>query len=293
MYMSLRNHVTESPKTPKVSKDSTDPKDSATENLLFTLPRELRNKIYRNVLCSKYLICWPNTWEKGKAVSHVDRPLLRLRRRQFVWRAPWSGHHTKKIKRLFWADIALLLTSKAISHEGMEIMYQESWFSGYVGQSPESKYRFTPLPSQQILERIQNLEMSMCMCNSWNHLASGIWLTYSETMRQTCRISLCCYDCLDKYRHAIFEACHFCIGFRVVTLTLDLDDMDGGNRTLMELHRSIRENFRDSLEPHLGHSRSYEIGNVLALDFHPRKHIEVITAERNERMVLRRSVAAN
>ena len=87
------------------------------------------------------------------------------------------------------------------------------------------------------------------------------------------------------YRDSILEACQSLIGFRVVTLTLDTIYVDAewavaeGDPHFKEVYRPLREDFREALEPHLGHSRTYEIGNVLALDFYPRKHIEDVDAK--------------
>ena len=262
MYMSLRNYVMNGQQTPK---------DAATPNRFFTLPREVRDMIYRETLCSTYMICWPKRWKRGKAVFHDDRLLFWFRHRQIVWRGCfWSGRVWTKKRPLFWADIALLLTSKAISHEGMEIMYNQSLFSLYRGLRSECVYNVTPLPSQQVLERIQNLEMAICVCDILNESATETWLTFSgsDTKRNTCRIFISCYDCLDDFRDPIFEACQSLIGFKVVTLTLDLVWMDAG------LNHDLLETFQVALEPHLGHSRSYEIDSVLALEFHPRKHLE-------------------
>lgn len=124
MYRSLVSHVRKSQKKSN---------PSGTLDRWFTLPREIRDEIYRMILCKRYLIHWPARWKRGKAVFHDDRPLFCLRGWQITWRGVfWSGYIGTKKRQLFWADIALLLTSKAINREAMEIMYEGSLFCVYV-----------------------------------------------------------------------------------------------------------------------------------------------------------------
>ena len=243
----------------RVKKGQKAPKDSETQNRLFHLPRELRDQIYREVLCKNYLIHWPARWKRGSAFFYEDRPLFWFRGRLCFWRAYfWSGHFMMKKRKLYWADIALLLTSKAISQEAIEIMYEGSSFCVYVGQRSERFYPITPLPSSQVLGRVQNLEMGTCVCDTLDYTASETWFNKfngRDTMRNTCRISFPCYYCLIfcEDHEPFLRACQSLVGFKTVILTLELlcVQADEEDETL-ERYNSIRADFQTALEPHLG-----------------------------------------
>ncbi|CAD6564451.1 MAG: hypothetical protein ASARMPREDX12_002887 [Alectoria sarmentosa] len=278
MYRFLISHVK---KNQKMSKPS------ETQNRWFSLPREIRDEIYREVLCKRYLIHWPARWKRGKAMGNEDRPLLWSRGQVvLVWTGLfWSGHVWMKKRPLFWADIALLLTSKAISQEAIDIMYKGSLFCVYVGQRPCYRNRMTPLPSQSLLDRMQNIEMGTCVCDTLDYTASETWFKHfngGHTKRNTCRISFPCYYCLCWCSdHApFFRACQSLVGFKTVTVTLELLCADAGEEeeVLSEVYNSMREDFKAALEPHLGPSRSYDVENVFCLEFHPRKHLEDVQA---------------
>lgn len=269
MCGSLIRHVKKMPKQPE------------TQNRWFTLPREIRDMVYREVLCKKYLVQWSARWKRGKAVFNDDRPLFWFRGRHWSWRGLfWM------IKRpLFWADIALLLTSKAISQEAIDIMYEESSFCVYLGQRSIRWYRMTPLPSQQLLARMQNFEIGMCVCDTLDRTASETWFENfdgSHTMRNTCRISFPCYYCLlELYdNHAPFSrACRSLVGFKAVTITLQLPCAHADlEEEWSELCTSMREGFKTALEPDLGPGRCYDVEHVFSLEFHPRKYLEDVQA---------------
>ena len=185
-----------------------------------------------------------------------------------------------KKRPLFWANISILLTSKAIYQEAREIMYKESLFCVYVGQRSERLYRITPLPSQHVLSAIQNIEMGTCVCDTEDYRASETWFKKfngRDTKRNSCRISFPCYYCLVwcSDHTPFFRACQSLVGFKTVTVTLEITCADADeNEELLEIYNSMREDFQAALEPHLGPSRSYNVENVFALEFHPRKHLE-------------------
>lgn len=258
---------------------------SETTNLWFTLPREIRDEIYREVLCKRYLIHRPTRWKRGKALCDNDRILFEFRRR--LWTCPgilWSGHIWMAKRPTFWAKVALLLTSKAVCQEAIEMMYKESLFCVRVGEISLWPHRMTPLPSRQLLSRIQNLEVNTCVCTTMDYTASGTWFQKfngSDTRRNSCRISFPCYHCLvccEDHTH-FFKACQSLVGFKTVTITLKqkYKDVDG-EEVLFERYNSIREDFQAALEPHLGAGRCYDIGYLFCLEFHPRKHLEDLLA---------------
>ena len=268
-----------------VKKSRRMPEHSETPNRLFTLPREIRDQIYREILCKRYLIHWPTRWKRGKAVHNDPRPLFWFRGTHIHWMGMFrSGHIWMKKRPLFWADIALLLTSKAICQEAMEIMYEGSLFCVYVGQRSEPLNRMTPLPSPQILSRIQNLEIGTCVCDTLDYTASQTWCENfrgTDIKRNTCRISFPCYYCLVWCEsHApLFRACQSLVGFKTVIVTLELLCIDADQEEeLLEIYSSMREDFQAALEPHLGPSQLFDFGNVFALVFHPRKHLEDVQA---------------
>ena len=274
----LTRHINKSPKTPKFSE---------TRNRWFDLPREIRDQIYREILCKRYLISWLARWKRGKVMGNDYRPLFWFRGRHIVWGGLfWSGHVWMKKRRLFWAHIALLLTSKAISQEAIEVMYQGSLFCVYVGQRSERFYRMTPLPPQQLLDRMQHIEIQTCVCDTLDFTASESWLGNFDgghTKRNTCRISFPCYYCLHwcENHEPFFRGCQSLIGFKTVTVALELLCADADaeeEEELSEIYNSMRDDFKAALEPLLGPSHSYDVGNVFSLEFHPRKHLEDVQA---------------
>lgn len=280
MYEFLVRHVQKRQKIPK---------HSETQNRWFLLPREIRDMVYRELLCKRYLIHRSARWKQGKAFFHEDTPFYWFRGRHYYWRSYWwSGHVFMRKRPLFWADVSLLLTSKAISQEAIEIMYEGSVFSIYVGQPSLRFYRLTPLPPQHLLDRMQNIEMGTCVCDTLDFKASEAWFknfNAGHIKRNSCRISFPCYYCLlwcedEGGSHApFFRACQSLVGFKTVTLTLELlcADVDE-EEELVEVYNSMREDFKAALEPYLGPSRSYDDGPVFSLEFRPRNHLEDVQA---------------
>lgn len=234
----------------RVKKRQQTPQDSEIPNRWFTLPREIRDLIYREVLCKSYLIQWPVTWKQGKSVSYDDRPLFWFRGRQCYWRSySWSGHIWMKRRPVFWADVALLLSSKAISLEAIEIMYEGSLFCVNLMKRPERWYPMTPPPSQQVLACVRNLEIGVCLCEiddveAFNFMACDTWLKkFNDTdiKRNTCRISFSCHFCshwcqFEEYTRFL-RACHSLLGFKTLTI---------------EIYNTKRQDLQAALEPHLG-----------------------------------------
>lgn len=163
-------------------------------------------------------------------------------------------------------------------------MYEGSLFCVYVGQRSERFYRMTPLPSPQMLSRIQHLEVGTCVCDTLDFTAIETWFKNFNTTnikRNTCHISFPCYYCLVWCNsHApFFQAYQSLVGFETVDVTLELLCIDADEEEeLLEIYRSMREDFQAALEPHLGPSRSLDFENVFALEFHPRKHLEDVQA---------------
>ena len=295
MYRSLVTHVKKGQKTRERSE---------TPNRWFMLPREIRDEIYFQVLCKRYLIHWPARWKQGKRVYHDDRPLFWFRGRLFSWRGwAWSGHIGTVKRPLYWADIALLLTSKAISQEAIEIMYKWSSFSVYVGMRSVRWYRMTPLPPQQLLSRMQNLIVGTCVCDTLDYTASEKWLKSfhgNDVQRRYCRISFPCYYCLVwcTDHTPFYKACQSLVGFDTVIITLEQLCGDAEDEEeLSELYNSMREDFQTALEPHLGPGLSYGAENCFCLRFHPRKHLENVRADRSksgaQALVLEEDKASN
>lgn len=253
-------------------------KDSETSNRWFSLPREIRDMIYRELLCKNYLIRWSARWKRGRAVCNYPRPLFWFRGTHVHWMGMfWSGHGWMRKKRLFWAEIALLLTSKAISQEAMEIMYKESLFCIYVGQLSERLYRMTPIPPQQLLDRMQNIEVQTCLCD----VASETWFKDFKSGHNTFQIFFPCNWCLHEDHTSIFQACQSLVCFKTVTVILELPCVyEDQVEELLELYNSLRKELKAALEPHLGPSWSYdaELEGELSLEFHPRKHVEDVQA---------------
>lgn len=261
------------------------PKHSDTTNLWFTLSREIRDQIYREVLCKRYLIHRPARWKRGKTLRNENRPLREYAISVRFWTGIyWRGHAWMLKKPTSWANVALLLASKAICWEAIEMMYKESSFCVYMGEKSVWWHRLTPLPSQQLLSRIQNLEVDTCVCDTLDYTASETWFQKfngSDTKRNSCRISFPCYSCLVwcEDHTPFFRACQSLVGFKTVTITLEQRYMDAdGSGVLIERYNSIREDFQTALEPHLGPGRPYDIGYVYCLDFYPRKHLEDLLA---------------
>lgn len=280
MYEFLVRHVRHRQKKPK---------HSETQNRWFKLPREIRDMIYREVLCKRYSIHWSPYFKQGKAFYYFYYAAFWFRGTHYYWTTYWwSGHLFMKKRPLFWADVSLLLTSKAISKEAMEIMYEGSVFSVHVGHLSLPHYDLTPLPSRHLLDRMQNLEVHTCVCWNLDFNAIETWFNSfnaGPVKRNSCRIYCSCYYCLFWCEHnggshvPFFQACRSLVGFKTVTVTLRHIRGDAEEKeVLVEAYTSMREDFKAALEPHLGPGRSYDVGQVFALEFRPRKHLEDLQA---------------
>ena len=265
----------------RLKKDQSTSKNSETPNRFFTLPREIRDQIYREVLCRRYLLLWSASRKSEGPKCSEQGPLFWFRGTHYHWLGwLWSLHRWMKKRPISWADSGLLVVSKAISREAIEIMYAESLFRAYTGETSERWFPLRPLPSQQTLDRIQNLEIETCVCETLNFTETENWFKAFDsrhTKRNFCRITLPCYYCLFwcEDHTPFFRACQTLVGFRRVIVTLELLYVNSEQeRAFGERYTSMREEFQAALEPHLGPGRSYNVGRSLNLEFHPREHLE-------------------
>lgn len=237
----------------------------------FSLSREIRDMIYYHLLCKKYLLVWPTLWDKND---------------------PRSYHPP-------FADIALPLASNIVCQEATETMYKNSIF---VVDMDYSLFQVTPQPSQNLTDRIQNIDIRLdlqvyrnlerssrtkaALLQKWEQYISAF--SDSSIKRNSCEIILMCsvpvppafmqerffraIKSLTSYKRLMFQ-----LVCPPKAFNLTREDAIGGysprtphtgtRKDYSEMSQAIKTAF----EPHLGAARCYRTCNVLYLEFLPRK----------------------
>lgn len=146
---------------------------SLATSAFFTLPREVRDMMYRELFARFYLIVWPTQWDKSSP----------------------RGYHPP------FADITLLLVSRAISEEAISVMCKKSVF---VLDLDYYVFDMTQRPSQHIMNRMLNVDIKFNLSifrelaarndgsalAIWKHCLEG--LAGSHLHRDVCQITITC-----------------------------------------------------------------------------------------------------
>ena len=153
---------------------STDVTDSIASNqggMLFILPRELRDMVYRYVLKGNYLVSGKPETMSSDLFSE----------KEFCG----MGEHGASILRV----------AKAVSDEATKVLYSESRFRF---DFPFREGETMRLPSREAFERMMDIELNMTLGTEVTFtdqgLPPGARLRHFENLRQNWRFVLCCIN---------------------------------------------------------------------------------------------------
>ncbi|CAD6575266.1 MAG: hypothetical protein ASARMPREDX12_007174 [Alectoria sarmentosa] len=232
---------------------------------LFTLPRELRDEIYRFVVKGSYLIRVRN----GKAYTTA----VNIRE----------------------SDFGIFKVSKAISQEASDIYYSESDFLFVIDFCHRKMIR---LPTK-LTDRMKNVKLILTdtsilrlvrrsitfdriktICN-----AGIVPFTSAHIPRNTLGIELICDGpyTIDMLRIHLFETFKAMTGFRTVTIEISKDLSFRTESVMMtekefeelifQMLAGISQELKKTLEPTLGPAIEETRRAVWYLTFHPREHM--------------------
>lgn len=233
---------------------------------LFTLPREVRDEIYRLVVKDLYFIyaC------EGK--THM------------------AGIRTEE------SDFSILETSKATSREVLEIYYQESVFSFTTRFGPSG---IICLP-KKLTDRMKNVRLVVLNINilylrqdelemdNVNSLCKAVITPFAGThiARKNLHVEVFCDGpgMIGMLPIPVFEILKALTGFRTLVIEVSPNfllrkKMENEMATEKEVSDSIYQTLtgalrviRNTLEPSLGSATENFVGRVGRLTFHPREH---------------------
>ena len=111
--------------------------DRSPGGLLFKLPRQVRDKIYRNLIKGVYRVIGPSRWTSREKTTEE---LLES-----------SGNSNDR-------DLTILRLFSATHHEATAVLYTESTFKCHLDFELD---QIDYTPSQQALDRVMNVEVDM------------------------------------------------------------------------------------------------------------------------------------
>ena len=242
-----------------------DTKPGAT---FFSLPREIRNEIYR------YLV-------KGCP---------------YFWASPVSYYHVSPATAL--RDSAIFRVSKAIYHEATSVYFSESTF----------RYDFSPyIPMKEIirapaLERMMKIEFEFNCVSS----AQRSYSPYGDEIENNLSVTLDKLTGLDSLRNTLvldfrllvhhlndFLSGHLLrrlkalVGFR--TVILDVGPMSGpefwnGQVPDWEGYKGITRAMIEEMVPTMGPATISQVGHITRLKFRPFEHMRANLSGQAEKL---------
>ena len=246
---------------------------------LFTLPRELRDEIYRLLVKGRHTVYIPLEMESGG---------------KFILK-PGSVAHEKP-------DLVILQTSRAISREAQEVLYSESVFRYCMNFQADKALE----PSAQLVSRMKKVKMivSSLASESDHYMYRSTHPSYQRRMaaicqatidgftgahilRDTCHVTFVDFkpDMIEPLICDILPKMRVCTGFRTVLMEVSLDDQyealvrweksqrtGSEGKTTAKVER-IRQAIKSAMEPTLGPATKVKDGCRISLKFHPRQHV--------------------
>ena len=262
--------------------------DSKNEGTLFTLPREIRDEIYRLLVKGRY----------------------------FILRRCKSRHKAEVIEtgtRPDQPDFEILQLSKTISAEAQEILYSESIFVFCVPWKTSALLK-SPV---EAVNRMKNIEIHIYdLSESYYNFRYGIAevdgrieAIYEAIVNELKGAKICRDTLYINLRgstpkmirplrsHLLPNVCEF-IGFRKIVMKVV---PQGCFRDLMSRERSeetassgeitaqferVKHAITDAMEPTLGPASIRDIGLSFYIEFHPRQYMPAIFRAEAQRLML-------
>lgn len=253
--------------------DHTPRGDQRNGGALFTIPREIRDEIYRMPV-KRHYIAFPavNSPRNCKCIicrSNTEKP-----------------------------DLAILRVSRAISDEAQEMIYSESLFE-YQNRdyynAPSSK------PPAQLVNRMRKVLVSIGGLRLKNRysVSLGIYegtidsLSGDRVVRHSCHIQFLIHrpNDIDLVTRHLLPRLAMLTGFRTILVQVSLQDgfhlymtneRDGYEARLEQ----VRKIMEDALEPSLGPAMISYDSLTISLRFHPREHLPSILRAQAQKLLL-------
>lgn len=240
--------------------------------VLFTIPREIRDAIYR-LLVKRHYIAFP-------AMSPMN------------CKCTICATNTEK------PDLVILRVSRAISDEAQEMLYSESLFE-YLNLD----FRIDVIlkPPAQVVKRMKKVSVSIraLLPESRYGVPLGIYdatinsLSGYRVVRDSCHIQYLIYrpnDIAPVTRY-ILPGLAMLTGFRIILVEVSLqgflDWCVTNERVNYEARlEQVRKIMEDALEPTLGSAEISYDSSTVSLRFHPRQHLPSILRAQAQKLLL-------
>ena len=255
--------------------------DSKHGGALFTLPREIRDEIYRHLVKESYVILFPSGFIHESAFKLVDKP-----------------------------DLGIFLISQAISLEAQEVFYSESVFHC----SMDFKSHDSLAVSTQMVKRIKNLKIEIQGINYSYHDdyytseadMMATWKTFigdlrgTETLRNTIHIRFCSSTpaMIEPLSNCFLPPMRAFTGFRTVVVEIsplrsyqiqmkhERSESAHTDRTFTAVYQRMIHVVKEAMEPSLGRATISNKGFGNLVEFHPREHVSAILKARAKKLLL-------
>lgn len=255
--------------------DHTQRGDPRNGGALFTIPREIRDEIYR-LLVKRHYIAFPAD------VRFID------------CKCTVCATNTKK------PNLAILRVSRDISDEAQGILYSESLFE-YVNLDFETATSSSKPPTPVVANRMENIMVSMIglVPGPTFSFPSG---TYPGTIDNVSgyrvlrdgfhiRFSICKPNDIDPVTRHILPRLATLNGFRTILVEVFLQDSSDSYvkdkwGSLEARLEQVRQIVKSTLEPTLGSAISSHDSNTFSLKFHSREHLPSMLRAQVQKMLL-------
>lgn len=266
--------------------------DSKHGGALFTLPREIRDVIYRFLVKGRYLV-----------FRHLE-----------------SEHRVSFIEgeSIDNPDLIIFRISKAISHEAQQIHYSESIFQYEVPFYTKTKLQST----KEAVSRMQKIDLDIYglkdAVSTYYYNPSGEFyippihmpivcgtilddFTGTEILRDTLHITLhkSSPEVISPLRSYVLPRLCALNAFRTIVLEVIPQTFEKLPTTEWEYgeykssckwsaaeFEQVRRAIRDATEPTLGPAISHDVDSKIHLEFHPREHVPAILRAQAQRLNL-------
>ena len=170
---------------------------SKPDSLLFSLPGELRNEIYRWVLRGTHIISAVPTSRHHRSILSDDK---------------WGIKDCPGVL-IPYSDLSILSVSKAVRDEALPILYSENIFRIYVPFDWEKAVR---LSSLEAVERMMNIELDVVVDWAIFHAAEvfrpGLNLECMDKNKQVWKATLGCISRTQIIRSTLKIRWRICMG---------------------------------------------------------------------------------
>lgn len=247
-----------------------DPKNGGA---LFTIPREIRDEIYR-FLVKRHYIAFP----AGKSPIECKCTIC--------------GTNTES------PDLAILRVSRAIGDEAQEMVYSESLFEFL---NLDFRNATSLKPPTQVVNRMKKVLVSIkgLLPETRYSVPPGIYdgtidgLSGYRVVRDSCHVEFSIYrpNDIDPVTRRILPRLATLNGFRTILVKVYLQGFfhlyvrngrDGYEARLEQ----VRQIMKDALEPTLGSPTISQDSFTISLKFHPREHLPSILRAQAQKLLL-------